>query len=69
MAGKDHGWYVGDRVELSPTGRQRDTVMATIVGFDDVPNVPGVRVEMDRPIRGETTAYASYNELTRMSED
>lgn len=58
-------WLVGDRVELNPTNCKGDDVMATVTSVDD----GGVYVDLDRPIRGVTTAYASKNELTRIVED
>jgi hypothetical protein len=61
---QDHGWHVGDRVSLCPTGKESDRVTATVTRLDE-PGLPrGVRVHLDYLVRGVDNAYASHDELT-----
>ena len=59
-------WRVGDRVRLSPTGRTEDRVRGTVLSVNP-PGLPaGVKVKLDRPIRGCHDCYASHSELERL---
>lgn len=69
----DHGWHVGDRVSLCPTGRESDRVTATVTAVDEPGRPRGVRVQLDHLVRGRSSrrsagsrlhAYASHDELT-----
>lgn len=59
-------WRTGDRVRLTPTGRAQDMVTATVRGYSELTG--GVYVELDRPVRGVTTALASPEELTAVHD-
>lgn len=60
----EHGWRVGDRVSLCPTGRERDRVDATVTAIDEPGLSKGVRVHFDQLVRGLDNAYATHDELT-----
>lgn len=63
----EHGWRVGDRVSLCPTGRERDRVHGTVLAIDEPGLPPGVRVQLDRLICGVDNCYATHDELTLVS--
>lgn len=63
-------WEVGDRVAWPHRERQRGAHRRRVVRSVgtvtavDVPGLPpGVRVEFDQPVHGETTCYATHDEL------
>lgn len=62
------GWQPGDRVTVNLPADTPDTfrrVPGTVTAVDDVAGLPGVRVELDRPIAGVGYCYASASELQR----
>lgn len=61
-------WRVGDRVSLCPNGRERDRVSGVVTAIDE-PGLPrGVRVRLDRLVRGVDNAYATHDELNALAD-
>lgn len=59
-----HGWRIGDRVSLCPTGNESDRVQGVVTHIDEPHLFRGVRVRFDHPVRGVDNCYASHDELT-----
>jgi hypothetical protein len=60
-------WRPGDRVRLSPTGRPADATRGTVREVTtNAAGMPGVVVDLDTPVRGETWCSASPSELVRI---
>lgn len=57
-------WRVGDTVSLCPNGNETDRVTGVISGIDEDGLPSGVRVKLDRLVRGVDNCYASHDELT-----
>jgi hypothetical protein len=57
-------WKIGDRVSLCPNGNESDRTTATVTAIDEEGLPRGVRVQLDRKVRGVDNAYASHGELT-----
>ncbi len=61
-------WKPGDRVSLLlPTGPRHVPRYARVVGtvraVDEPGMPPGVRVQLDYPVRGASDCYATHSEL------
>jgi hypothetical protein len=64
MSEQESAWRVGDSVSLCPNGNESDRVTGVVTGLDEEGLPRGVRVRLDRDVRGVGNAYASHNELT-----
>lgn len=64
MADTSSAWRVGDTVSLCPNGNESDRVTGIVSAVDEEGLPRGVRVQLDRSVRGADDCYASHDELT-----
>lgn len=60
----DGAWRVGDSVSVCPNGNESDRVSGVVAAIDEEGLPRGVRVRLDRTVRGVDDCYASHDELT-----